>query len=91
MPKRRVEVAPLERQRAYEHAIHDLVNTISYMKQAAENALNGIGEPVEAQLQRIVDLGSGRLTRTSEKLEPVYRGYRYAETERKPDEVPAAE
>ena len=92
MPKQRVPVTQEERIAAYEKAIHDLIGTIASMKNSATHALARPDHrsPVEVY-ERIIALAEGRLTRTSESLQPAYRGWRYAEGKVKEDEVPAAE
>lgn len=76
MPKKRVVITQAERLLAYEHAIHDLTNTIANIRQIAQNGMNNITDP-HAALERIEGFATGRLTTTSEKLEPVYRGFRW--------------
>lgn len=78
MPKRRRVLSTEERIEAYEHAIHDLWNTIVIAKQAAENAINGVGSKSKTDaLQYIVGLAEGRIVATSADLEPAYKGYKW--------------
>ena len=81
MPRRRVEITTEQRIAAYESAIHDLVGTIASMKNWA---VAGMARPDQRPpmevYEKIIGLAEGRLTRTNEKLEPAYRGFRYEET-----------